>query len=42
MFDELEENIYDMDSDEVEALMRKYNFPGERTDVDRYVEITKR
>ena len=41
MFDELEENIYEMDSDEVEALMRKYNFPGERYDVDRYVEIQR-
>ena len=41
MFDELEQNIYDMDSDEVETLMRKYNFPGYRFDVDRYVEIQR-
>ena len=43
MFDELDENIYDFDSDDIEDVIRKYNFPGEidmmLKDMSKYKEI---
>ena len=41
MFEELEDVSFDLDSDDVISIMNKYNFPGDRYDVERFVEIKR-